>query len=274
MALHGNLKDYPITQLLNLVNLSHRTGTLVVKGGKETAWLAFENGKLAFAQVGKDDGILSRILYQNHRINDSIYHYLEKFGNEANDKEVGLYLISGGYLKRDEITALLQKHYFHKVSQLFSWQEGSFWFNQDEETPEDKISIHANLEDLIVEGSRKASQGQAVMEEVPDLDVYLKFPDRPRAEIKNISLNKEEWRVISFINPKNTIRQIAQAAGLDDSNIRRIVFGLLQASLVEVVPAGPQSKPGIQTRKLTTPEIEEQKSLVTRIIGRFRPDKG
>ncbi|MHC1785438.1 MAG: DUF4388 domain-containing protein [Anaerolineaceae bacterium] len=273
MALHGNLKDYPITQLLNLVNLSHKTGTLVVQGSAGTAWLAFEKGKLAFARVGKDDGNLSKILLQNKKINANIFEYLRKFGDEANDKEVGLYLINGGYVTRDEITALLHRHYFQSVRNLFSWKEGSFWFNQEETTPEDKIAVHANLEDLIVEGSRQTTQGKALMEEVPDLDVYLKFPDRPRADIKSINLNKDEWQVISFINPRNSIRQIAVAAGLNDLEIRKIVYSLMQASLVEVVRTAPQPKPGIQTRKLTKPEIEEQKSLVTRIIGRFRSDK-
>jgi hypothetical protein len=273
MALHGKLKDFSITQLLNLVNLSHKTGTLVVQGGGGTAWLAFEKGKLAYVQMGKDDGNLSKVLYQNRKINANILNHLRKFGDEANDKEVGLYLISAGYVSREDILGLLRKHYLQKVRQLFTWDEGSFWFNQEEAAPEDKIPIDANLEDLIIEGSRKTSQSKALIEEVPDLDVCLKFPDQPRADMKNINLNQEEWRVISFVNPKNSIRQIAKAAGLNDHEIRRIVYGLLQASLVEMIRSVPQPKPGMQTRKLTPPEIEEQKSLVTRIIRRFRPDR-
>ena len=30
MALRGNLRDFTITQLLNLINLAHKTGTLVI----------------------------------------------------------------------------------------------------------------------------------------------------------------------------------------------------------------------------------------------------
>jgi hypothetical protein len=273
MALHGNLKDYPITQLLNLVNLSHKTGTLVLKSDVATAWLAFDKGKLAYAQVGKDDGNLTKILLQNKKISAGISDYLHKFGDEPNDKEIGLYLISGGYVTREDIIALLHRHYFQSIRQLFSWNEGTFWFNQEETAPEDKIAVNANLEDLIVEGSRQTIAEKALMEEVPNLDACLKFPDQPRTDIKNINLNKDEWKVISFVNPKNSIRQIAAAAGLDDTKIRKIIYSLLQASLVEVVRTAPQPKPGIQTRKLTKPEIEEQKGLVTRIIGRFRSDK-
>ena len=32
MALRGNLRDFTVTQLLNLINLAQKTGTLVVDG--------------------------------------------------------------------------------------------------------------------------------------------------------------------------------------------------------------------------------------------------
>ncbi len=55
MALRGNLRDFSITQLLNLINLARKTGTLFIEGPNETARVAFREGKLAFAQVGQDE---------------------------------------------------------------------------------------------------------------------------------------------------------------------------------------------------------------------------
>jgi len=52
MALRGNLRDFTITQLLNLINLAVKTGTLVVEGPSETARIAFRDGKLAYAELG------------------------------------------------------------------------------------------------------------------------------------------------------------------------------------------------------------------------------
>ena len=44
MALRGNLRDFTITQLFNLINLACKTGTLVVEGPNETAKVAFREG--------------------------------------------------------------------------------------------------------------------------------------------------------------------------------------------------------------------------------------
>ena len=59
MALRGNLRDFTITQLLNLINLASKTGTLIVDGPSEQAYISFRDGKLAYARIGKEDGSLA-----------------------------------------------------------------------------------------------------------------------------------------------------------------------------------------------------------------------
>jgi len=132
-----------------------------------------------------------------------------------------------------------------------------------------------------MEGSRRLKEWEILQEELPDLDISLRFTDRPDARLRNINLTVEEWRVVSFVNPRNTIRQIARANNLSDFEIRRIVYGMLQAGLVEVVrPARPQVQAppvGRQagSKQDTPKEIEQQspavkRSVVVRLIDRIR----
>ena len=94
----------------------------------------------------------------------------------------------------------------------------------------------------------------------------LKFTDRP---LKNVNLSVEEWRVVSYINPKNTMKQIANANKMNDVEIRRIVYGLLQAGLVDIVrPEGVVIPPS--PKMFPTQDKDEQKSLVNKLIGRIR----
>jgi hypothetical protein len=86
-----------------------------------------------------------------------------------------------------------------------------------------------------------------------------------------MNLSVEEWRVVSFINPKNSIQQIGAAAKMSDIEIRRIVYGLLQAGLVEVLRTEGSPKPVEKARPVVPVETrEEQKSLVNRLITRIR----
>jgi DNA-binding transcriptional regulator YhcF (GntR family) len=99
----------------------------------------------------------------------------------------------------------------------------------------------------------------------------LKFTDRPGTNIRNVNLSVEEWRVVSYINPKNSIRQIAATTKMNDLEIRRIIYSLLQAGLVELIRPVGAALP-IQPKRLPIPQAnkEEQTSLVNRLIRKIR----
>ena len=112
---------------------------------------------------------------------------------------------------------------------------------------------------------------------MPDLDMALKFTDRPDAKLKNISLSAEEWKIISYVKPTNSIRQIAQANSMNDFQIRKIVYGMLQAGLVELVrPPGaampsaaqPTTRSGRAARRATDPTVK--RGIVNKLIDRIK----
>jgi len=76
---------------------------------------------------------------------------------------------------------------------------------------------------------------EEINQQIPNLDISLRFPINPKEKFKGKHLSVEEWRVVSLVNPKNSIRQIAKANNMSDMEIRRIVYTLKQAGLVELV---------------------------------------
>jgi hypothetical protein len=244
MALRGNLRDFTITQLLNLINLAQKSGTLVVDGPGEQAYVSFREGKLAYAKVGQDDGSLAAVLHKANKLTVNQYRAIVERAGKINDKELGLLLINAGYLSQEEILANLQSYFTDALRRLFTWVEGFFRFENEMMAPEDRINVRLDLENIIIEGSRQLP-------------------------MKNVNLSVEEWRVVSFINPKNSMKQIAQTNKMNDIEIRRIVYGLLQAGLVEIVR--PEGMVVQQSPKMfPTQDKEEQKSLVNKLIGRIR----
>jgi hypothetical protein len=154
-----------------------------------------------------------------------------------------------------------------------TWNEEPFVFEENITPPSDKITVPIDLKNVIIEGTRRAQEVRPLEDELPNLDMALKFPDAPGDKFRGIHLGVEEWRVVSFINPKNSIRQIAKACNMTDTEIRRVVYGLLQAGLVELVkPPGmqmPQQKSQSRARRQTkAPAIE--RSVVQRLIARIK----
>lgn len=270
MALRGNLRDFTITQLLNLINLAGKTGMLIVEGPSETARVVFRDGKLAFAQIGQEDSRLAHVLYKAHKLSTGQFKAIQQRGDHISDKELGLLLINAGYISQEDILTLLQQYCTGVIHRLFTWVEGNFRFEKDSLPPNDRISIRLDLENLIIEGSRQLREWEQLQDEIPSLDMALKFNDRPGANIRNINLNVEEWRVVSYVNPRNSIRRISNATKMTDLEIRRIVYGLLQAGLVEICRPEGAPPPIPAGRVFPTEDKEEQKSLVNRLINRIR----
>ncbi len=270
MALRGNLRDFTITQLLNLINLANKTGTLVVEGPSETAEVAFRNGKLAYAQMAHEDGSLAFVLFKAKKLSSGQFKSIQQRAAHISDKELGLLLINAGYLSQEDILTNLQQHFADIIQRLFTWVEGFFHFDNDALPPDDRISVRLDLENLIIEGSRQMREWEQLQDEIPSLDMALKFMDRPGTNLRNVNLSVEEWRVVSYINPRNTIRQIANATKMNDMEIRRIVYGLLQAGLVVTTRLEGAVVPASTMRVFPSEDKEEQKSLVNRLINRIR----
>jgi len=268
MALKGNLRDFPITQILNLVNLARKTGTLVVDCAGDAARVTFRDGKLAYAQIGQEDNSLASVLHRNHKINAAQYRIIKERASHVSDKELGLLLINAGYITQQDVLTSLQQYSIGVMHRLFTWVEGYFRFDTELIAPDDKITVRIDLENLIIEGSRQLREWEQLQSEIPSFDMALRFTDRPGSNIRNVNLSVEEWRVVSFINPKNTIRQISKATRMNDLEMRRVIYSLLQASLIEIVR--PEGIAVVPSRAFPTTNKEEQKSLVGRLINRIR----
>jgi hypothetical protein len=199
-------------------------------------------------------------------LNASQYKAIADRAGQMTDKELGLLLINAGYVSQEDIILNLQTHFSDVIRRLFTWMEGFFRFEAEMLPPDDRINIRLDLENIIIEGSRELRELEQLKDEIPSLDMALKFTDRP---MKHVNLSMEEWRVVSFINPNNSMKQIAQTNKLSDLEVRRIVYGLLQAGLVEMVrPEGAVVQQSPKT--FPTQDKEEQKTLVNKLIGRIR----
>jgi hypothetical protein len=259
MALKGNLKDFSPTQLLNLVSVAKRTGTLSIRrSGGENAELAFNKGKLVAATLGSGDGSLASILAGAGILKPKQAEAIRDRGKKTGDKQLGLLLINAGYVTQADIIQSIKQYVLKAVYEFTAWPEGAFLFETDVLPSDDRITVPVDLENVIIEAARRHRDIQQMIEEIPNLDMALKFPDNPDAKLKRVNLSPEEWRVISYVKPTNTIRMIAKANKMNDEQIRRIVYGLREAGLVEIVRAQGE-------RPVVQPTFSS--SLIRRIIS-------
>ena len=291
MPLQANLRDISATQVLNLINLAGKTGMLTVyegieldekdgtgeknkqKAGAERCRIAFKSGKLIYAAMGEQDADLITVLNKAGKLSDSQAKIIRERAKKSNDKALALLLINANYVTQNDIVTSIQQHTLDVVYNMLSWEDGPFRFEDDKMPRKERILVPIDLENVIIEASRRIQQGKKLLDEIPDLAVSLKFPENPKEKFKGIHLSVEEWRVVSFVNPKNSIKQIAKANNMSDMEIRRVVYGLMMAGLVQIVkPAEPKAAGNRPTPRRAAARRKSQVSegVVNKLIDKIK----
>lgn len=283
MALKGRLEDFGITQLLNLINLARKTGTLYLEGSKHNSYLCFREGKLIYAAMEGVEDSLPAILQKANVFSPRQVQMIQANMPNKSDREIAQVLITSGRLQQQLVVKSVREHILNLVYQIFSLTGGAFRFEPSKLPVQGKIATSIALENVIMEGSRRLKEWERLEDELPDLDISLKFAERPSTPLRDVNLSVEEWRVISFVNPRNSIRQIAQFNNMSELQIRKIVYRLLQAGLVEIVRPRRSVPTQPASRASSAPEKSHQQAsasrnrrpavkrgIIQRLIGRIR----
>lgn len=274
MALKGRLQDFSTAQLLNLINLARKSGKLDLSNLNQGAYLFFKEGRLIHASTSVEEGHLAAMLFKVGKLTQDQVAAINNQYNSSSDRIIGKYLMDARLVSRDDIVQGVKDYMLGIVYDLFTWNDGNFYFEQDALPAKDRITVPLNLDNVILEGSRRIQEAGRLQDELPDLStIALKITDKP---LRDVKLTQDDWRVISHIHPRNSVKQIAQNNNMDEFQIRKIVYGMLQAGIVEIIrPEGleqrkikaPVSRAG---RRVATQSPAEKRSVVTKLIERIK----
>ena len=146
---------------------------------------------------------------------------------------------------------------------IFSWTEGTFGFEMDVTAP--TISITIPTEELLLQCKQIADEWEDIITIFPSQDLVLGLLSN--ASTKKITLNQEEWGILSRVNSKNTIREIIQLIDGNEVTAIKTLYQLANKGLIEIVK---QKEPVI---KQIVPELfyDQLKYELTNIIGPIAP---
>jgi uncharacterized protein DUF4388 len=91
-------------------------------------------------------------------------------------------------------------------------------------------TIDDNVQNLILEGLRRLDELSHVASLLPkDHEPLFVAPEPPHDDIR---LTAKEWRILSLVNGKRSVRQIIDTSARDESEVRAVLVGLLAADLI------------------------------------------
>ena len=270
--MQGKLDGLNIVQVLNVLNLAKKSGTLQIFGDDNTqnqeAEIYFEEGQVLVASIQQNRRDLLENLRHARKISERDAVTLREKYDGQTDKGIALHLVSGNYVTRDEITEALQQNTLELMQEIVNWDRREYHF--DDTLPDFSETVIAPVDiDRIIKNAAQFTRLQSrLVELIPNLNVALDFPKDAPQNLREVTLTRDEWAVIGYAKPHNSLADIAEACNLTPIAIRRIVARLTDLGVLQIVAqdfssdgieAEPLNKVGTGVMRLLNPNHRRKK---------------
>jgi len=113
---------------------------------------------------------------------------------------------------------------------LAIWSSGDFQFSPSEEP--DTVSIQKSNTSLLMEAARRLDEWKVLSRKVPGVDYVPVF--LPRDSGEPVTLSPPEWNLVTRIDGKKTVEELARAEDSSSFQTAKVLYGLITANLVEM----------------------------------------
>jgi len=227
-TLRGRLSDVSLPEMLIFLKVSQKTGVLsFVQTGVRKA-LFFLEGRVVFAASSLSQDRLGEVLLRGGKI--SADEYLRLSQRIRGGQRLGKAMIESGVLAPRDLWWGIEQQVREIVWSLFSWEEGSFQFEESDRPRGEKITINLEVEALTVEGIRRISGTGTISNHFVPVDTILERT----AKLSPVPLEPYEEHVLRQVNGKKTVAEICKDSEIGEAETRKVLHTFMAVAVIAV----------------------------------------
>ncbi len=237
VALRGNLQDFGIADVFQLIGQQRKTGILEFTGAKGRVQLRFDQGAVvSAAPVGaRAEEALGEMLARCGLLDHAEVVALDR-ECDASAQTVPRLAAARGWISQDDlerIEDLLTRETFFSV---LRWETGEFDFRARDVTHQRRFESLLGAEQMLMDGLRMVDEWQTFAEVIPSEDVaYQKVAGfeeyRSRSQLEATQVEAAE-RVFQLIDGRISARRIIDLSMLGTFDAMRILADLKRADVI------------------------------------------
>jgi hypothetical protein len=241
MAIKGDLETVNLPDVLQLLGTAGKTGALSIRRGLEEKRVYFDKGRPVFASSSEEREKLGSVLLKLKQFDENDLE-TARLRQDETGKRLGLVMLEMGLITRDDLVAGLKTQAQMVTTSLFQWWGGEFEFIEQPLPFPDEVMVGFNLNSMIMEAAKAVDDWNRVQSKLPDLGVVVRLS---AVEGKpEVALAVDEWNVLSLVDGRMSVIDIADTAPGSDIDTCLIIVSLLDKGLLEVVEED-DSEPGL-----------------------------
>ena len=244
MAIEGSLADVSLADICQLLSLGRKTGCLTITDRSDFGYIYFKAGRVIHASVLNRPDRLGELLLKNGVIQEEDLSDAMEAQDREGDARLGEILVTRGALSGEEVERWITVQIEEAVYHLFTWNQGSFYFNPDEIPDEKKVFlVSLNADRLLMEGARRVDEWSLIERKVPSLNLIFKIVRDPLAQ-DEVQLSGNQNKLIPLLDGRRTVSDLVEESGLVEFEAGKALYELIQAGFVQETgeegPAGTE----------------------------------
>jgi len=274
MAIEGPLRELSIQDVLQLLELAHKTGVLTVRSDRlnDEAIVHFSKGEIVFAVRRRSTRRLGQLLIRAGKLTQRELDRALDLQRADPTRRLAEILLEMGSISEEELERQLRFQMEETIFELMGWDEGYFKFEERTEIAQQRLLARVRVEGLLMEGARRIDEWTRLESKVPGPESIPVLAPASDREATPLDLRTEEWEVLAEIDGERDIRQLAADLGRSAFDIAKTVYGLVSTGVVQVHERHSRI-PELQLRKrmeevdglLVAGKVEEAHKIATEL---------
>ncbi len=249
MALSGSLREFSLSEILQLLSSQRKTGALRLTRGNDARVVYLLEGRMAAA---RDRGFLredplARFLKRIHRLSDEQLRGIESIHAESNRDLVDL-LLNGRYIEREEMSVLYERMALDVLHEILGWEDGTYSFS-NVAPPESALTMSLSTESMLMEAVRRQDELRRYKQKLTDPGLILGLKELPDPDA---ALSEEEKELFGLVDGRRTLGELVAESPFTDFEAYEALFRLVEAGWIEIGGRRESAAPEVvETRKAT-----------------------
>jgi tetratricopeptide (TPR) repeat protein len=236
MAIEGPLAELSIQDVLQLLELAHKTGVLTVRSERlnDEAIVHLSRGAIVFAVRRRSTRRLGQLLIRAGKLTQRELDRALELQRSDPTRRLAEILLEMGSVGEEELERQLRFQMEETIYEVMPWDEGYFKFEERGEIGDQRLLARVRVESLLMEGARRIDEWTRLETKVPSPEAVPALAANADREMTPLELRSDEWEVLAEIDGERDVRQIAADLGRSAFDVAKIVYGLVSTGVLEV----------------------------------------
>lgn len=229
--LEGTLDTFSLPDIFQLLAFTSKTGCLNLSRDANEGRVWFREGQVHYAVASTGRLALGKRLVGAGVVTaEQLKEALQE--QQGQGTRLGRILVEKGHLEDPALETFLREQIQDAVFDLMRWSEGTFRFEGEVESDE-PVGLTVTVENLIMEGSRRLDEWDAVRNKIPGRRAVVAMAPAPEGQVE-LNLQPAEWRLLALVDGRRTVGDLIELSGQGEFSTCKLLYGLVGAGLLEV----------------------------------------